>query len=189
MFDSIIPYDIKFVQKASPATRDAFQFLLVYRFFSESFLNHQRLKYIIRVEAIKGDIFALKFYAARDRKLEDKYHRIIKAYRYRETLRIFITCASLIPELLKEYPKASFIINGAQSHDMESNKIEGRESTQRFRIYRYTASTVIGKKTFEHFEFPEISSYLLVNRKDTQDIESEKERIKNVLLDLYDINL
>ena len=46
-------------------------------------------------------------------------------HNYTETLRIFMTCASIVPLILQKFPLASFVINGAQSLDLESNKIEG----------------------------------------------------------------
>ena len=41
---------------------------------------------------------------------------------------------------------------------------------------------------FEHYEFIEISSYLMVNKKECSDIERKKDRIKETLLNLYDID-
>ena len=43
------------------------------------------MREILRVEAYE-DVFAIKFYPARDRKLEDKYNRIIKAHDYKNVL-------------------------------------------------------------------------------------------------------
>ena len=97
MLDSIEPYDIHFIQKASPTSNgDAFDFSYIYKFRTERTVKYQSLKYIIRVEAI-GDLFAIKFYAARDGKLDNKYNRLIQAYNYSQTLRIFLTCASVVP--------------------------------------------------------------------------------------------
>ena len=45
--------------------------------------------------------FAIKFYAARDRKLDNKYNRIIKVHGYKGAMGIFITCASVIPMIIK----------------------------------------------------------------------------------------
>ena len=47
---------------------------------------------------------------------------------------------------------------------------------------------IIGKERFEHYEFIEISSYLMVNKKECSDIERKKDRIKETLLNLYDID-
>ena len=52
-------------------------------------------------------------------------------HNYTETLRIFMTCASIVPLILQKFPLASFVINGAQSLDLESNKIEGRANNQK----------------------------------------------------------
>lgn len=66
-------------------------------------------------------------------------------HNYTETLRIFMTCASIVPLILQEFPLASFVINGAQSLDLESNKIEGRANNQRFRLYKNMATQLFGK--------------------------------------------
>ena len=125
MLDNIRPYKMIFIQKASPNVGDAFDFAYIYKFYSNRKDICQRLKYIVRVE-VTNDIFAIKFYAARDKKLDNKYNRILKMHNYTETLRIFMTCASIVPLILQKFPLASFVINGAQSLDLESNKIEGR---------------------------------------------------------------
>lgn len=181
MLDQIQPFQLKFIQKASPKEGDAFDFSLIYKFHTDRTTICQRLKYIIRVEAYE-DVFAIKFYAARDRKLDNKYNRIVKAHNYKSALKIFVTCASIIPCLIKEYPHASFAVNGAESMDMESDKVESRESNQRFRIYRTIALNLFGRETFEHFEYKNVSSYILVNRKGCENIEIKKDNIKDMFL-------
>lgn len=79
MLDKISPYKYYFIQKASPLKGDAFDFSYIYKFYTDRTDKYQRLKYIIRVEA-HDSVFALKFYAARDRKLDKKYNRILQAH-------------------------------------------------------------------------------------------------------------
>ncbi len=67
VLDSLKPYNLIFIQKASPVQGDAFDMAFVYKFFTERNEKTQRLKYIIRVEK-HNNAFALKFYAGRDRK-------------------------------------------------------------------------------------------------------------------------
>lgn len=182
MLDNIKPFKLKFIQKAPPREKDAFDFLLIYKFHTGRTDNYQSLKYIIRVEAY-DDVFAIKFYAARDRKLDNRYNRIIKAHGYKGTLGIFFTCASVIPSLIEKYPKYSFVVNGAESMDMESDKIEGRSNNQRFRIYRAMALNLFGRELFEHIEYENVSSYILVNRKGCSDVKEKSESIKNMFFD------
>jgi hypothetical protein len=66
MLDNIRPYKMIFIQKASPNVGDAFDFAYIYKFYSNRKDICQRLKYIVRVE-VTNDIFAIKFYAARDK--------------------------------------------------------------------------------------------------------------------------
>lgn len=183
MLDSVQPFKLKFIQREKASSeRDAFDYALVYCFYTERTASYQRLKYVLRVEAYE-DVFAIKFYAARDRKLDDKYNRIIKAHDYKNALRIFLTCASIIPTLLKEHPYASFAVNGAESLDLESDKMESRNKNQRFRIYRTMALNLFGRKTFEHVQYEDVSSYLLINRENCSDVNEKAERIKRMFVE------
>ena len=188
MLDCIQPYQIHFIQKSSPtASNKEFNFSYIYKFYTNKTDNYQRLKYIIRTECI-DDVFAVKFYAARDRKLDEKYNRIIKAHNYTYTLRIFLTCAHIVPLILEKHPMSSFVINGAQSMDIR-DKIEGKCNNQRFRLYKNVAMRLFGKQLFEHYEYKEISSYLMINKTECLNIEEKKERIKKTFLEIYDIEI
>lgn len=187
MLDNIHPYKYEFIQKASPLTEDAFDFAYIYKFYTDRDNTCQRLKYIIRAES-HDFVFAIKFYAARDKKSDKKYNRILKAHKYVKTLSIFVTCAYLVPEILKKHQNASFAINGARSIDLRSDKIEGEANNQRFRIYKEISRRLFTKEKFEHFEFEEISSYLLVN-KDCDNIYKRKDEIKEVFLSRYIIEI
>lgn len=160
----------------------------IYKFYTDKTDKCQRLKYIIRVESIK-DIFAIKFYAARDKKLDNKYNRIIKAHGYSETLRIFVTCANIVPLILRDFPLSSFVINGAQSLDLQSDKIEDKSNNQRFRLYKNVAIRLFGDKLFTHYEFVEISSYLMVNKTGCLNIDEKKNKIKEILTNTYEIDI
>lgn len=187
MFDNITPYECKFIQKASPKKSDAFDFAYIYTFYTHRTAQYQSLKYVIRAEMHNSSVFAIKFYASRDKKLDNKYNKIIKAYNYTDTLKIFITCAYLVPKILITHSNVSFAINGARSIDLCSNKIEDKENNQRFRIYRTVADQIFTRDRFEHFEFKEVSSYLLVN-KSCDDILKKKDEIKECFLERYEFD-
>lgn len=182
MFESCRPFETTFIQKASPMEGDAFDFALIYKFFTDRTELSQGLKYILRVEVFE-DVFAVKFYAARDRKLDNKYNRLLKIHNYRSLVRLFYTCASLVSKLHYEYPSVSFAINGAESHDLASGKVEDMESNQRFRIYRNVALKLFGDKVFQHYELPEASSYVMVNRSGCDDVDCKYEYIKRIFLE------
>ena len=179
MLDKLKPYSLYFVQKASPGKSDTFDYAYIYKFYTERTSISQRLKYIIRVEAYE-DVFAVKFYAARDRKLDNKYNRILHVHTYSSVVRVFFTCASVVSILFPNYPHHSYIISGAESDDIKSNKVEGKDSNQRFRIYRTMALQLFGRETFEHYQQKQISTYILINRHNCPDIEQKAERIKQM---------
>jgi hypothetical protein len=96
-----------------------------------------------------------------------------------------ISCLKVIPILLQEYPLASFGFIGARSYDFSGNLIEPISNTQRFIIWSEVVKKKIGQVTFSHFEFPEASGYLLLNRQSTV-VEGERiNLIKRMFIDTY----
>lgn len=182
MLDSVSSYPLYFVQKASPGEGDAFDFAYIYKFYSERTEQYQRLKYVMRAEAYE-DVFAVKFYAARDRKLDDKYNRILRVHGYKGAMQTFMTCAEAVSVLFRQYPSASFIVQGASSKDVRSGKIENYSRTQRFRIYRRIAYSIISNEKFYHADEENSSVYLLVNKTDCADPKQKAERIKQLFFD------
>lgn len=183
MLDSLKPYPLYFIQKASPGNGDAFNLSYIFKFYSERTDRYQRLKYIVRAE-LYDDVIAVKFYAARDRKLEKKYNRIIHAHGYSGAVRVFFTCAMVVSKLYQMYPKCSFVVCGAESDDVVSGKVEDKRNNQRFRIYRTMALQLFGRNTFEHYQYEDASAYLLMNRIDCADPDAKADRIKRMFFDL-----
>lgn len=179
MLDSVKSYPLYFVQKASPGEGDAFDYAYIYKFYTERTSLYQRIKYVMRVEAYE-DVFAIKFYAARDRKLDDKYNRILRAHNYRGTLQTLLTCAEVVLHLYARHPSASFVVQGASSKDFESGKEEDGYRTQRYRIYSRLAFSLFSNKNFYHSDEENASVYMLINRHNCPDVEEKAERIKQM---------
>ena len=165
VLDSLKPYNLIFIQKASPVQGDAFDMAFVYKFFTERNEKTQRLKYIIRVEK-HNNAFALKFYAARDRKNINKYHRIINAHDYKNLVRLLLTCFEVIPDILSKYPTASFVVNGANSRDLRTHTEENFSNNQRFRIYKELTLRKIGNRVFEHLMATRKNTIFACNQND-----------------------
>lgn len=160
-------YPVKFIQRQRSKDDSAHLFTLIYKFFSPKTKYH----YIIRAEYHNEDVFAIKFYCKKDRKSEIKYSKIINKG---DLGNIFISCINILPEIVNRYPSASFVIHGARSYDPRSDKVEHSTNTQRFRIYKYLANEKIGHETFAHFEYEDISGYMLVNRSSGDIMERER---------------
>ena len=90
-----------------------------------------------------------------------------------------------MPTLLREKPDASFGFVGARTIDKKSNTVEQIDNTQRFNIYSYIAKRRIGNVTFQHFEYPEISGYMFINRLGNHDVECLEICIRLMLCDVY----
>jgi len=170
-------YALKFIQTHPVLDNSSHKKSYIFKFFA----SRIKLHYIVRVEYHDYDFFALKFYAKKDRKSEHKYSNLVNKG---DVSNILITCAKVIPALLKEHPKASFGFIGSRSIDRK-NKVEGYANNQRFRLYSYHIPQLIGSQTFIHKSYEEASSYTLINRAIT-DISKYEEDVKNMIVNTYE---
>src|SRR5690606_21571741 len=103
-------------------------------------------------------------------------------------------CLSLIPDLLKLHPGCSFAILSSRTIDFSNvNKLtESMQKNQRFRVYSRFLQDRIGNKTFTHFQYESLSSYLLINNS-VVDIDKKERDIKEMFERTYnfipDINI
>ncbi len=169
-------YDLKFIQKSNCKDKSSQLFTIVYKFYSPI----TKYNYILNADYHEEDVFAIKFYCSKDKRSDFKYNKIVNKG---DLGNIFITCAKIIPLLLKDYPIASFGFCGARSVDFKSRKVENYLNNQRFRIYKNIVSIKFGTKTFTHYEYEQISSYLLVNNK--SNVVLSENRIKKMFSTTY----
>lgn len=144
------------------------------------------MHYIIRAEYHIEDVFAIKFYCKKDRKSPFKYNKILNKHTYGTVIKIFHTCLSLVPILLKKHPKCNFAIYSARSVDLKNPKrlTEDILINQRFRIYTPFIQQRIGSETFTHFKYDAISSYLLVNNQ-VGNVDIKENQIKTMFERTY----
>lgn len=127
------------------------------------------------------DVFALKFYAQKDKQDDFKYSRITNKG---DVFNILITCLRVIPIILADYPTASFGFIGSRTVDRASGTVEGYQNTQRFRVYCGIVEGTIGEQTFAHYEYEEVSGYLLINRS-APNIEAKEQVISRMFSATY----
>jgi len=87
----------------------------------------------------------------------------------------------------KVNPLASFGFIGAHSvNKKRKGEIvpEGKENTQRFRVYQTLMFNFFGQQTFEHSQNLARSAYLLINRQN-QPIDDFKKRAEEMFRRLY----
>jgi len=96
---------------------------------------------------------------------------------------ILVTCIKVIPELLNDYPTASFSFIGSRT--IIKRKVEGYSKTQRFNVYKDLTENKIGDSTFTHFEYPSISGYLLLNNIAFQADPNLEDKIKDMFSRTY----
>lgn len=175
-------YDLKFIQKDNCRDGSDHLFTLIYKFFCPD----SKLNYIIRAEYHNEKVFGIKFYCKKDRGSDFKYNKIINKNNYSTVIRIFETCLSLISELLKLYPDSHFALMSSRSVDFSNSKklTEALPKNQRFRVYTKFIQDRIANVTFSHFEYPSLSSYLLINNCENN-IDSKELKIKEMFERTY----
>lgn len=154
-FDSA-GYELKFVQKRPCKDGSDHKFTLIYKFYS----TKTKLIYILSADYHTHDVFGIKFYCKKDKTSDFKYSKIVNRG---DVGNILVTCTKIIPILLEQYPTASFGFAASRSVDNKNKLVEQYQMNQRFKTYTKVAARKIGSMTFTHFEYPQISSYLLVN--------------------------
>lgn len=178
MFNSL-GYEPRFVQRQKIKDDTAHLYSHIYKFHSPV----TKLNYVIIADYhnTDSDVFSLKFYAKRDKRLDNKYSININKG---DVPNILITCIKVIHILLKENPTASFGVLGARTIEKKTALVENYSFNQRFRVYRKVVPRLIGTQTFEHFEYENVSAYLLINRK-KGDITSQETIIKQMFCRTY----
>jgi len=170
------PFELTFLQKDYVDDDSDHLFTLIYSFRS----TDTKLRYILRAEYHVEEVFAIKFYAKNHKQSDFKYSLLTNKG---HSLRIFLTCAQLVPQLLPEYPNASFGLIGSRSIDRKQNLIEPVANNRRFKIYSDLILELFGEETFEHYDYPDISGYLLVNK--NKDITATKQSIESMFYENY----
>lgn len=169
-------YPFVFVEKRPFHGGGPVLYTLVYSFRSPV----TRLRYTFLAEHHAGAIFAVKFHCHAHRLSERRYNIIVDKG---DAFRIMRTVVEITLDILKEHPDASFGFVGSRSIDRDQN-VEGISLTQRYRIYRWLATVLLGDRTFQHYEFDRVSAYLLVNRCH-HDVDVMKERYMRKFSEIY----
>lgn len=170
-------YPLKFIQKECSKDATAHEFTYIYKFYSPI----TGYKYIIRADYHKEDVFAIKFYAQPHKHSDLKYSKITNRG---DVPNILVSCLSLVPILLVNHPNASFGFIGSRTVDKASQRVEGHQNTQRYRIYKELVREKIGKLTFEHVDYQALSGYLLINRS-VISLKDKEAAILNMFADTY----
>jgi len=123
-----------------------------------------RRRYVVRIERYQGDIYAIKYYANCHSACKNKYGLLLHDEQPAPIIR---TCINIMLTIFADNPQASFGFVGSHSVNKKKNGAvvpEGKENTQRFRVYQTLMFNFFGTETFEHSQSVEHSAYLLINR-------------------------
>lgn len=171
-------YDLKFIQRKICNDDTDHKCTYIYKFYSPV----TKLSYVLSADLHTHEVIAIKFYCKKDKTSDYKYSRIINKG---DVQNIIITCIKVIPLLLEIHPRASFGFAASRTVDSKNKLVEGREMNQRFKTYTNVALRTIGDKTFTHFQYPEISCYLLVNN-NHDNVSATERNMVNMFANTYE---
>ena len=139
----------------------------------------RRRRYIVRVERYDLNIYIIKFHADCHSASKEKYHLL---FNDEQPSPIIMTCIRIMLDFFHRDPIASFGFIGSNSCNKRRRGhviVEGKENTQRFRIYQTVMFYFFGEQTFEHSRNITHSAYLLINKKnaDTGDFRKRAEKM------------
>lgn len=128
----------------------------------------------------------MKFYASRDKRNDDgKYHIVHGDVGYRGFVSLLRTTLAVLQQLSVDYTECSFVVKGANTRDYRIKYEESDVENQRFNIYRYYLLNSVGEQTFAHYQYKEISAYLLVSKEIGVDSDVKRDRLMAMLLERF----
>lgn len=134
------------------------------------------LVYLVRVEHYKMDIYIIKFYLKSNQNSPLKYNLLTNTF---EPRRIINTCISILMEIFRKDPRASFGFIGA-------NRIgENEANTKRYNVYKKIVTTYMGAETFYHHYNVDKSAYILINKDKLKEIPTLIQDIEQFFIDIY----
>ena len=122
--------------------------------------------YHVIVEKYNFNVFVVKYYISDYERSKNKYNIVFKEKNVSPS-KIFRTVFEIMVTILSKNENCNFGFIGAEK--IIGNKIEGKENTQRFKIYKYLCNNLIGESVFTHYESEKQSAYLLLNNKNQTD--------------------
>lgn len=119
----------------------------------------ERYRYLIEVEQYLNEIFIIKFYRKQDKSRDCKFNILTHE---NNCTKIVSTCIQVLIRILQTHPKASFGFLG--SHTIDGDKVEARNNTKRFKVYKAAMENLIGDTVFAHSMDVIHSTYLMINK-------------------------
>lgn len=125
--------------------------------------SHKR--YIVELEYIDENFYAIKFYYKAVEKSELRYKLLTNDYEPRTIIR---SCVEVIIEFLKDNPRTSFgfIASDDVEEVIKTKRINPETGNRRFRLYRRLMLNMFGPETFYQVSDIDHNIYLLLNKKE-----------------------
>lgn len=164
------------MQKFTPLQNECFLHKFLYSFKSPK----SNQTYWVWVEVYQYNMHALKFHLKSDRDNPNRYSRLTGCNEFRQ---IINTCIAIMLEINNKHKTSSFGFIG--SHAESAKKHEGKENTQRYRIYKRIMVTYFSEQHFKHVTNVNKSTYMLIRRTELDRVPDLVERLEMLFTDNY----
>ncbi len=150
MFDTHFPYRYINKQLTKIDNRD----IITYNY---SFKGKKK-RYCVLIEQYDYQVYAVKYYLAEKKSCSKRYNLLSFQG---EATRVITTVAMIIIELANDNPFASFCFVGSRL------LTEEKSNTKRFKLYSRILESKVSSVNFEHKHSKKYSSYIMINRHNT----------------------
>ena len=168
-----------FIYKHNKAEKDGATSFIRHTYTFKSPKSNQT--YIVEVDEFSDFLlYVVKFYLKNHRLSKNKFKLQTGL---NEASRGIGTCVNIMVELYQKNPFRSFAFIGAASES------ENKNNTKRFRLYKKVMEAVFTPTTFDHFQHPKSSAYMMLNRAYSQNHLDLRNQIEDFFLKNYDLIL
>lgn len=138
--------------------------------------------YVVNVEEYINSVFVLKFHTKKTGNSKKKYMFLTNKF---DARKIIFTCIQIGLEIFKQNEYASFGFLGSPTIKELKQKDKKLFNNKRFKVYSKFAKFFFSPDTFEHVTNRDVSSYLLLNKKQFEQIEDFKNKTIEHFQELY----
>ena len=141
--------------------------------------------YVIHLEQYIWDTLVIKFYPARFKRFDNRFHLISND---NVVQAVIGTALQILVRCLRDNNKASF--GFVATNSILDQFYEARENNQRFRVYKQIMQNFFGIETFAHFADVANSAYLMVNRNNKvhEFVTSMQQGFSELYPDMFDLS-
>lgn len=122
-----------------------------------------KIPFLVYIEEFDGKYSFVKFFPSRYRNNSDKYRLRFDKFSTTQISRLLVTCVEIANEEMQNNPDFSFGIYGAwDSVDVKRQKKIKYTTSQRYRVWKLLASTVIDFNKYKFIRIADLNFFMAI---------------------------